>query len=197
MKNRVLIAALSVVLLLASSCLIRSSLVYFDKDTVGVPNLLTNPGFNAYSLDPGEALLGWTVQSSGNRKVFIDGREAIQGNTSLRIDASQNTVILLSDAFKVSRYGGYYTRLLSRSSLPKGPQITLRFITFKPDGSLDRKFRVKLKTGNTWEKATISAGFLKPGVSFGRVQIEIPPFEEGSLWLDDSGCWEVHRFRID
>lgn len=188
-------------LIFSASCFVHSSLAYQDKDTEGVPNLLSNPGFNAYSLDPGEALLGWTVQSDGkdpeSATVVIDGKEALQGSSSLRIDASDNTVTLLSDAFKVSRYGGYYTRLSAKCTEAKGPSITLRFVTFSQSGGIFSKDKAKLKTGKDWNKQSVSAGFNKPGVSFGRVQIIIPPFSSGSVWLDDAGCWEVHRFRID
>ncbi|HNU53716.1 MAG TPA: hypothetical protein PLL58_04355 [Candidatus Syntrophosphaera sp.] len=203
MIKRVLHFIPNLLLLLAlSSCLVHTSLVYFDKDTEGVPNLVSNPGFSAYSLDPRQALLGWSVDMQGDSDapknlVFIDGKEAIQGNSSLRVDASPYTVVITSDAFRVSRYGGYYTRLWAKSSTALGPQINLRFITFKSNGKIDRQFRTKLKSTDTWEKKSISAGFLRPGVAFGRLQITIPPFTEGSVWLDDSGCWEVHRFRID
>lgn len=200
MKKNILYLVLGMILLLfSSSCIVHSSLIYFDEDTRGVPNLLSNPGFSPYSLDPDVALLGWTVHTEGESKnpVYIDGRIACEGTTSLRIDASDKTVTLLSDAFQVRRYGGYYARVLALSTQNKGPKITMRFLTFKDNGSVYTKFKSRLRTGREWEKGTISAGFLRPGVSFGRLQIEIPPFSEGSVWLDDTGCWEVHHFRID
>ena len=201
MKKSLLLLAAAAVLLLCSSCIVHSSLVYFDKDTEGVPNLLSNPGFDAFSLDPDQALLGWSIYSEGdgNQSIYaaIDPKVALQGSTSLRIDASDQTVVLYSDAFKVRRYGGYYVRLNAKSSEPEGPQITTRLITFWENGRVFSRFKSKMKTSNEWSKDTISAGFLKPGVSFGRIQIVIPPFEKGSVWLDDAGCWEVHHFRID
>ena len=201
MKKSLLLLAAAAILLLCSSCIVHSSLVYFDKDTEGVPNLLSNPGFDAFSLDPDQALLGWSIYSEGdgNQSIYaaIDPKFALQGSTSLRIDASDQTVVLYSDAFKVRRYGGYYVRLNAKSSEPEGPQITTRLITFWENGRVFSRFKPKMKTSNEWSKDTISAGFLKPGVSFGRIQIVIPPFEKGSVWLDDAGCWEVHHFRID
>lgn len=201
MKKSLLLLAAAAILLLCSSCIVHSSLVYFDKDTEGVPNLLSNPGFDAFSLDPDQALLGWSIYSEGegNKAIYaaIDPKVALQGSTSLRIDASDQTVVLYSDAFKVRRYGGYYVRLNAKSSEPEGPQITTRLITFWENGRVFSRFKSKMKTSNEWSKDTISAGFLKPGVSFGRIQIVIPPFENGSVWLDDAGCWEVHHFRID
>ncbi|HOC94375.1 MAG TPA: hypothetical protein PK802_00990 [Candidatus Cloacimonadota bacterium] len=201
MKKSLLLLAAAAILLLCSSCIVHSSLVYFDKDTEGVPNLLSNPGFDAFSLDPDQALLGWSIYSEGggDKAIYaaIDPKVALQGSTSLRIDASDQTVVLYSDAFKVRRYGGYYVRLNAKSSEPEGPQITTRLITFWENGRVFSRFKSKMKTSNEWSKDTISAGFLKPGVSFGRIQIVIPPFEKGSVWLDDAGCWEVHHFRID
>lgn len=203
MKKRAFFCLLITALaLMLTSCFVHSSLIFFDKDTAGVPNLISNPGFSAYSLDPRDALLGWNVSLQGESGVprtlvFIDGEEAIQGSSSLRVDASPNTVVITSDAFRVNRYGGYYSRLWTKSSQINGPQITLRFITFKSDGKLDRQYKVRQKAKDNWQKQTISAGFLKPGVSFGRLQIVIPPFENGSVWVDDTGCWEVHRFRVD
>ncbi len=202
MIKRILLWTLGIALMLgASSCIVHSSLIYFDEDTQGVPNLISNPGFSPYSLDPQAALLGWTVHTEKNgqnkNSVFIDAKEALEGTTSLRIDASPKTVTLLSDAFQVRRYGGYYSRLWARCSEPNGPRITMRFLTFRDNGSVYTKYKANLETSDEWKKETISAGFLRPGVSFGRLQIEIPPFSEGSIWLDDTGCWEVHHFRID
>lgn len=83
MIKRVLHFIPNLLLLLAlSSCLVHTSLVYFDKDTEGVPNLVSNPGFSAYSLDPRQALLGWSVDMQGDSDapknlVFIDGKEAM------------------------------------------------------------------------------------------------------------------------
>ncbi|MCB5245503.1 MAG: hypothetical protein RBR57_00035 [Candidatus Syntrophosphaera sp.] len=187
-----------------TSCFIHSSLMYFEKDTEGLPNLISNPGFNAYSLDPNESLRGWSLlieptepEKAQTNVVFIDGEKALHSGSSLRIDASSNKVSIISDPFRVHRYGGYYVRCYTYSSEPKGPQINMRLLTFQPDGSIDKKFKAKMQSKNEWKKITISAGFLSPGVTFGRVVIEIPPFNQGSVWIDDAGCWEVHHFKID
>lgn len=189
------------VLLGGASCIVSSSLNYGDKDTEGALNLLSNPGFRAYTLDSDAALVGWTVQSDTvdpkNMRVVIDGTEASEGNSSLRIDASKHSVILLSDAFRVRRYGGYYARIRARSSQVQGPQITVRFMAFSETGGIISRQKSRLKTNQDWKKGSVSSGFHKPGVSFGRLQIIIPPFSQGSLWLDDAGCWEVQNFRID
>ncbi|HOJ41243.1 MAG TPA: hypothetical protein PK707_00750 [Candidatus Syntrophosphaera thermopropionivorans] len=205
MKKRLFFGFLLIGMALTlTSCFVHSSLMYFEKDTEGLPNLLSNPGFNAYSLDPRESLKGWSVliepadqEQTPPNIVFIDGERALHGSSSLRIDASPYKVSIISDPFKVNRYGGYYVRCYTCSSEPKGPQINLRMLTFKADGSIDKKFKDNIQSKNEWDKMSISAGFLSPGVSFGRVIIEIPPFTQGSVWLDDAGCWEVHHFKID
>ncbi len=199
--RKVLLLPVLVMMLLGGSCIVRSSLIYFDSDTEGVPNLVINPSFSAYSLSPKEALKGWTVHtdplSGEGVSIAIDTNQALQGETSLRVDASDKAVMIMSDAFRVRRYGGYYIRVSACSSQPAGPQLSIRFITFGDTGKIRNTFKTKLKTEADWTKATISAGFLKPGSNFGRVAIMIPPFSEGSVWIDDAGCWEVHSFRID
>jgi len=196
-----MLALLALSMLLLSSCFVSSSLSYSESQTENVPNLVVNPSFNPYSLDPRTALKGWTVDydpaDSPDGKVVIDTETAMEGKTSLRIDASDNAVILISDSFKVIRYGGYYIRAGVRSTSPEMPELTLRFITFKENGQVFNRFKQKLKTGPEWIKDSISAGFIRPGVSFGRVAILVPPFKDGSVWIDDVGCWKVHHFRID
>lgn len=195
------LALMALLMLFISSCFVSSSLAYSESQTQDVPNLLFNPSFNPYSLDPATALRGWTLDSdpSGSPlgKVVIDTGTALEGKTSIRVDASERAVILISDSFKVIRYGGYYIRVGTRSTSSEMPEVTLRFITFKDNGKIYNRFRKKIKTDPEWTKSSISAGFLKPGVSFGRVAILIPPFKDGSVWIDDAGCWKVHHFRID
>lgn len=196
-----LLAIMAVLMLLLSSCFVSSSLSYSESQTENVPNLIVNPSFNPYSLDPRTALKGWAVDydppESPDGKVVIDTQVAMEGKTSLRIDASDNAVILITDPFRVVRYGGYYIRAGIKGSSSDMPEITLRFITFKENGKIFNRFRKKAKPQEDWSKVSISAGFIRPGVNAGRVAIMIPPFKDGSIWIDDVGCWKVHHFRID
>lgn len=184
-----------------SSCFVHSSLAYFDKDAEGKPNLLSNPGFSAYSADPAAEPLGWTIEAGESARetplFAIDGQEAAEGNSSLRVDASDQSVVIISDAFRVRRYGGYYTRVRALADSEPGPQLLIQLLTYDDDGELFSRHKASLKTGSEWKKAAISSGFNQPGVSFARLRIEIPAFRDGSVWVDDAGCWEVHRFRID
>ncbi|HNQ43693.1 MAG TPA: hypothetical protein PKI59_04655 [Candidatus Cloacimonadota bacterium] len=186
---------------LLGSCFVGSSLIITDADIEDSVNLLLNPGFNPYSVSGKDALKGWDIhiepRDPGYDKITVDPLQALEGQTSLRISASENDVMLLSAPFRVRRYGAYYCRISARSDSPQAPQLTFRMITFKDNGKITNRFKKKFVPGTDWTKATISAGFLKPGVNFGRLAILIPPFSEGSIWLDDAGCWEVHGFNID
>lgn len=193
--------SLIALMLLLSSCFVSSSLIFTEADIQGGVNLLMNPSFAPYSLEGEEALRGWTVHiephSEGFDKILIDSKEFLEGKTSLRISASDKDVMIISEPFDVRRYGGYYARIMARSDSENPPQINLRMITFKEQGKITNRFQHKAELGKDWSMISASAGFLRPGVSFGRVFIHIPPFSEGSIWLDDAGCWEVHGFRID
>ncbi|MCB5268421.1 MAG: hypothetical protein PHU99_07365 [Candidatus Cloacimonetes bacterium] len=188
-------------LLLLSSCFVSSSLVFTEADIENSMNLVHNPSFAPYSLRGEEALKGWNViiepHSNDFNKILIDNKVYLDGNTSLRIDASDKDVMIISEPFEVRRYGGYYARIKARTDSEEAPQINLRMITFKEQGKITNRFQHKTTVGKEWELISTSAGFLRPGVNFGRVFIHIPPFSEGSIWLDDAGCWEVHGFRID
>jgi hypothetical protein len=181
--------------------MIGSSLKFTDRDVENSQNLVVNPSFNPYSTIAAEALKGWSVHldppSSADSPVIIDPKVAKDGSTSLRIDASEKSVLILSDPFTVRRYGGYYLRSYFKSDSPEPPQVQLRFIAFKENGKIVNRFRSKHKLSTEWQNVNISAGFIKPGAKFGRLCIFIPPFKEGSIWLDDAGSYEVHGFKID
>lgn len=183
------------------SCFFGSSLIMTDADIGDSINLVLNPSFNPYSESGKDALKGWDIhvepRDPNFDKIIVDPLEALEGKTSLRISASEHDVMLLSSPFKVRRYGAYYCRISAKTDSPQAPQLTFRMITFKENGKITNRFKKKFTPGEDWTKATISAGFLKPGVNFGRIAILIPPFTEGSIWLDDAGSWEVHGFNID
>lgn len=193
--------SLLALLLLLSSCFVSSSLIFSESDIADNMNLLINPGFAPYALEGQEALRGWTVHveppSAGFDKILIDGQSFLEGKSSLKISASDKDVLIISEPFVVRRYGGYYARIKARTDSKTAPEISLRMVTFKEQGKVTNRFSQKAKVGSDWTLISTSAGFLRPGVSFGRVMIHIPPFNEGSIWLDDAGSWEVHGFKID
>ncbi|MBP7310178.1 MAG: hypothetical protein KA984_02695 [Candidatus Cloacimonetes bacterium] len=192
--------ALAAMLLLLSSC-VSSSLIFSEADIGANPNLVFNPSFNPYSTRAEEVLKNWSVHLepavADSSPVVMDPHDAHEGNTSLRIDASNKSVMILSDPFPVRRYGGYYLRSFVKTDSPAPPNIYLRLIVFREDGKILNRFRTKNQAAKDWVLATLSAGFLRPGAKFGRLAIMIPPFKEGSVWVDDAGAYEVHGFKID
>lgn len=192
---------LAILLFALSACFVSSSLNFSDADIKDAPNLITNPGFNAYTLDPETALRGWSVAleppNARGTRVIVDATEALEGKTSLRIDASDNAVIVYSEPFDIIRYGGYYLKLFAKSNSSENPTVHLRFIGFKENGKTANRYTKKIKTSEQWTSGSISSGFLRPGVKSGRLAILIPPFKDGSIWIDNAGCWKVHHFRID
>lgn len=197
----IILLLLVIMLFSISACFVSSSLNFTDSDIKDAPNLITNPGFNAYSLDPETALKGWSVAleppNAKGTRVIVDATEALEGKTSLRIDASENAVIVYSEPFNVIRYGGYYLKASAKSNSPENPEVQIRFIGFKENGKTANRYTRKIKTKEQWTTGTISSGFIRPGVKSGRLAILIPPFKEGSIWIDNAGCWKVHHFRID
>lgn len=187
-------------LLLLSSCVTQT--LFFTESDIGTSlNLINNPGFAPNSLDPAKSLKHWSLHTepalADSSPVIIDPKNFQDGNTSLRIDASNRSVMIISDPFPVRRYGGYYLRSWLRTDSPNPPNVYLRFIVFREDGKIVNKFRSKNSIQADWSLATLSAGFIRPGARFGRLAIMIPPFKEGSVWVDNSGCFEVHGFKID
>ncbi len=195
MRYRSLIlCALSALLL--SSCFVGSSLMFFESDTHGRTNLVQNPGFTPQN----GIMSNWSIvndESESAQSVNVDHAVFTEGKNSLRIDASPYAVMIVSDPFKVRRYGGYYIRVNARATADTDEKIELRFFTYNSAGKHINRFRETLRVGEEWKKATISAGFLDTRSTFGRVAIFIPPFLKGSIWIDDAGAWEVHSFKID
>jgi len=190
-----------IALLVLSSCFIRTSLNYSDAKIDKLPNELINPGFELSGKDARSALRGWDIQieppDGKGTKVSVDTQVHREGASSLRIDASENAVVIYSDAFDVARYEGYLIRASARSTAWERPPVVLSFICFKENGKVANRYRKTIKTSEDWKQAQISAGFLRPGVVSGRVAILVPQFKDGSVWIDATGCWNVHHFRID
>lgn len=198
MRNA-LLALMSVFLL--SSCFVSSSIVFSDADIHNNVNLIRNGGFSSHTLQREEGLSGWSVitlpETTEFNKVKIDAKKSYEGDTSLCIDASPHTVMIISEPFPVRRYGGYYGRMMLSSNSTNPPMAKLRLITFRDNGKITNRFTSKVKYKNEWNRMGVSGGFLRPKVKFGRLIAIIPPFSDGSVWLDDAGCWEVHGFLID
>ena len=157
------------------------------------------PSFIPHIISNKEALKGWSIlvepQAQDFSKIVIDTTSYYEGNGSVRIDASEHDIMLLSDPFKIRKNGGYYCRVMTKTNSTDKPQLTLRMICFKENGKITNRFHKKGIPSGNWTKLSLSAGFLKSGVNFGRVAILIPPFKEGSIWIDDAGCWDVYTLK--
>ncbi len=201
MKKSYLFVLAIALLLLLSSCTGVSTLNFSDKDLSNTPNLLLNPDFNPYSVVPSESLKGWVVHldppGGSDSPVIIDPEVHLEGGTCLRIDASDRSVMILSDPFEVRRYGGYYVHTNFKTNSPAPPIIQMRMIVFMENGKILNRFKNRFHLGSDWENQTISAGFIKPGAKFGRLAYMIPPFKEGSIYIDKAGVYEAHGFKID
>lgn len=196
---RLTLVSLVFVMLLLSSCFVGSSLIFFESDAAGKPNLVSNPGF-VPAQNAQANLQGWTlinIDESMKIPVSYDYESTAEGKSSLRFDPSEQDIVIVSDPFHVRRYGGYYVRASIRSTADLLKKVQLRFFTYDENGKQINKFQHKIKPGQDWDRHTISAGFIDTRSSFGRVAILIPAFSKGSVWIDDIGAFDVHSFRID
>ncbi len=187
-------------LLCLSSCFMGSTILFMEKDTLGKPNLIINPWFDSDKDSDLEIPQGWLLMGSEKNKpgvVTFDEMDFEAGSRSLRIDKSDKYLMLVSESFRIDRYGGFFVRASAKSSADKGPNLRLRFVAYNESGAIRDTFNSRMKTGNSWSKYNMSVGFLKPDVRFGRVIIIIPPTGEDTVWIDDIACFEVHRFKIE
>jgi len=184
-----------------SACVVSSTLIFTEADIEDSINLIANSGFAPYSMMGDKALPGWNIHQDPSTKdaanISLDPLISLKGDSSLKISASNRQITIVSEPFNVRRYGGYYARIMALTDSPEAPQVTLQMVTFREDGKITNRFRQKRKLSGEWDRMTVSAGFLRPGVSWARISVIIPPFKEGSIWVDDAGCWEVHGFKID
>jgi hypothetical protein len=197
---RLAVSLLSALLLLGG-CVVSSTLLFTEADIEDSINLLANPGFVPHSLMTDHSPPGWNIhivpQPGEMQLVKIDPMNAHEGDSSLKISASGFETKIVSEPFPVRRYGGYYARIMIQSDSQNPPLVTLQMVTFKEDGKITNRFKKKEQSSDKWSRINVSAGFLRPGVTWGRISIIIPPFDDGAIWIDDAGCWEVHGFRID
>ena len=199
-KNILFLAACIVALLLLNSCFMGSSILFLESDAEGKPNLILNPEFDTDPQSSQSMPQGWMLMgSSRNNEASIccDRAVFLAGTQSLRIKNSRKHLMIISDAFRINGQSGYYIKASAKSTNLRGSKIKLHFIAYNAAGNIRNTFKSSLWTTDNWKKTTISAGFLKKDVNFGRVLIIVPPTEDETIWIDDLGCFQVHHFGIN
>jgi len=172
------------VALLLSTCFFGSSILFLESDTKGKPNLIFNPGFETNPLDEKRMPPGWLLMDS---KVLIedhiscDFSKSVLGFQSLKVSGNAQHLMIISEPFAVDSFGGYFVKSSAHGTTLKGPKLKLKFIGYSEHGKIRSTYTTTLKTSNDWVKATLSVGFLKPDVRFGRVLLVIPPLEDDSV----------------
>jgi len=184
--------------LLFSSCFYGSSLLFKESQSKNIPNLVSNPGFEKSDPQNRNMPSDWFVISSsvtGKEPVVSDSIHVREQNKSLKIVKSPSNLYILSDAFKINYTGGYYIKCWVRSQKPMRKSVKVHFWTYDSAGNKRNSFSKTIKAGKDWNQATISAGFLRNSVNFARIAIFVPKEPDNTIWIDDIGCFMVHRFR--
>ncbi|MDZ4122096.1 MAG: hypothetical protein U1C33_06715 [Candidatus Cloacimonadaceae bacterium] len=187
-------------LLLIGSCFMGSSILFLESDAVKNPNLIVNPSFETKASDKQILPKGWFLMGGSRDKaevIVCDTTTYVSGKQSLKIQGTENTVMIVSDAFRIEGQAGYFIKGSARSNSDYGPQVKIRFVAYSEAGTIRNTFTKRIRTSHEWHKGSISAGFLKSDVHFGRVLIIIPPTDEEPVWIDDIGAFQVHHFPID
>ncbi|MDD2331331.1 MAG: hypothetical protein PHI68_01620 [Candidatus Cloacimonetes bacterium] len=177
-----------------------STILFLEKDALHKPNLLANPSFALLPDSMNVMPSGWTIIGQRDDylgKVLCDSLTRVESGNSIRITGTRKPLMIISDPFKVDRFGGFFAKISALSSDDLGPRVRFRFITYNASGKIRNSFSSSLKSAQHWKKASISAGFLKTDVRFARLIILVPPTQEATLWINDAGCYEVHRFPLD
>lgn len=186
--------------LLLSSCFLGSSLLFLESDAVGKPNLVANSDFESKTKQNNQLPPGWILNPSGlllRETIVCDPTVYASGTQSLKVVNTQRRLILLSEPFRIDPWNGYYIRASVKTANPRGAEIILRIQTYAADGTITNNFRTRIKSDSDWKRGSISAGFIKKKSTFARVLVVIPPTEEYPIWIDDVGCFSVHRFTLD
>lgn len=180
-----------------SSCFMGSSLLFLEPDDPNARNLVLNPGFETADKKNTELPAGWLVVSTStdqSEPVKITSDVIYAGRKSLQIENTRKNMYLVSEAFHINYVGGYYAKMsvLAKKKMPKSAKLYLW--VYDAAGNKLHTFQKSIKGTTKWKKATISAGFLKDESTFARVAIFIPKDTHNTIWLDEIGCYVVHKF---
>ncbi len=193
----VLKACLTVAALIClTSCFFGPSLLFYDRDIIGKPNLISNPDFEMPLLPDKKLPKDWTFLSNADFQNIIswDSLSVQNGDKSIKIDGPTQQILIVSEAFPVDNRSAYVNRCYVRSKVPSATPVTLYFRTFDKIGNRKDSYMNKLKTITYWQEILLSTGFFHPSVQFARVIISIPIDPENTYWVDNIGSYHVHAF---
>jgi len=172
-----------------------SSILFLEKDTIGKPNAVINPGFEKADARNNRLPTSWFIITSKPEYaeyVCRDSIETIEGTHALRIKQSPHDLMVVSDAFRISKESGYFIKCSAKAEFPLTKPIKVQFTTYDNKGNRKGRYSTSLRPGKDWKKATISAGFLGNVVSFARINLLIPKDPDNTIWIDDIGCYRVY-----
>lgn len=194
---RLLILILCTSCLVLSGCFTGSTLFFLEPDDPNVPNLILNPSFEEADKRLPELPANWLVVSTltdQSEPVTIDKDVLYAGRKSLKIEKSKRNMYLVSEAFKINYTAGYYSKMYIKSSKKMQKNARLYFWTYDTAGNKLNTYSNRIKGTFDWKKATISAGFFKNKAAFARVAIFLPKEVDNTIWIDETGCFVVHKF---
>jgi hypothetical protein len=179
-----------------SSCFFGTSLIFFDRDTVGKPNIIPNPDFEEPSLLDKKYPDKWMFLSTVDYKEMLswDSLNTLTGNKSVKIENPTQQLLLVSESFPIDNKSAYFNRCYVTSKNPSSAPVVMYFRTFDKIGTRKDNFTSKLKTNGDWKEIILSTGFFKPTAQFARIIISIPMDPENTYWVDNTGSFHVHTF---
>jgi hypothetical protein len=196
MKWFLIVCMLMACSLFLVSCFFGPSLIFFDRDTIGKPNLVPNPDFEIPLL-PDKKLPGdWMFLSTTDYRESLswDSLTVMSGKKSMKIENPAQQLLLVSESFPIDNKSAYLNRCYVTSKNPSSAPIVLYFRTFDKIGARKDNFTSKLKANGDWQEILLSTGFFKPTAQFARVIISIPMDPENTYWIDNIGSFHVHTF---
>ncbi|HNX00380.1 MAG TPA: hypothetical protein PLE74_01405 [Candidatus Cloacimonadota bacterium] len=183
-------------LMLLTSCFFGPSLLFFDRDADGKPNLIPDGDFEIAHQTGNQTPNSWMFLSNFDYRNAIswDSLFVQNGKKSLMIKYPEQKVLLVSESFPIDNRSAYLNRCFVRSKYPSITPVVMYFRTFDKIGARKDNFTSKLKSNSTWNEILLSTGFFKPNAQFARVIISIPMDKDNIYWIDNIGSYHVHTF---
>jgi hypothetical protein len=196
MKFCLKICILIIIVVTLSSCFFGPSLLFFDRDADGKPNLVANPDFEK-PLSPNKTLPNhWMFISNADYHdaLSLDSLKVHSGSRSIKLKNPKQQFLLVSESFPIDNKSAYLSRCYVTSTNPSAGQVVFYFRTFNKIGTCKDSFTSRIKTNSEWQEILLSTGFFKPSAQFARLIISIPADPTNTYWIDNIGSYYVHTF---